>query len=363
MPYVEKTRTEGSWIEQRYAALNKAGWTFVTSRKDGLIPSAQVGAHDVKTSQLVTQWTTQGTPVEMSIVLISTDGVLGLPMRALAYASSALNFAVTLREKFQVNVDTLRVLSPCHSNVYANGGDIQTQLDNAVKTRQLVEAYKEAYLPELQKVTVTLDTGHPITPDTETNLKPHVEQIQQNYPDIVNELSGVALRYNQDGFVGDGSYLPRAIVYLLTHPPAWGYAEEEILFARNGKNRVNYMPASELRYLELMRRLEGQVWTPALDKQIATVISARQKRAPYYPFSQGPWGVEATIEDLTETEALGKIAGKMTKEPKYRGVLEVGEILVNLNGIRYDVESANNRRKRMGLGSAPTLAQVIASAL
>lgn len=358
-------RNEGgtSWTQQYYDRLGDLGWKF-SNRGPGKINSIFVAANDAKTPELLNSWRVSGDPVEISIVIVPPNGQLAdLPIRALAYAASALNFASNLREG-NVVVGGLRVMSPSHANIYANGGNLDAQLENARKMQKLVQSYKENYLPELEDVTITLDTGKPITLDVEVDLEPSVTYLQKNHSDIASNLHKVSLRYekngNQENLLDDRQ---RPLVYLLSHPPAWGYSEEVVLFDRNGDRRINYMPASELRYLEYMKRIEGKAWIPSRDKQIATVISSRQTYAPYNAILKtGHWGNEPSIGDLVqEASALQSSLGRLIRHSPATEKIYVDEVVANLDQLKHDTEQAIRKRAKFGLGKPRPLSQLIAS--
>ena len=362
-----------SWIDRRYTQLAKVGWEFVHGSQARL--SAHIGGYDAQTLPLMTEWSQTDKPVEMSIVLVPPSGdILRLPIRALAYASSALNLIATLRDKHQVkvNINTLRVLAPAHASAYAGGGDLETQLNNAESVRRLVTGYRDAYLPNLGKLTVTVDTGKPITSETEAYLGPRIDDVMSRHPDIASDLLKTASRYHSNG-LGENpdELLRRSITYLLTHPPAWGYSQEEFLFERNGNRRINYLPGSELQYLWMITRIKAQTWTPSTDKQIATVVSARQIRAPYLPIiGEGAWGTEPTLQDLITKREVSEglylfptIQQLADPLRKYTGRPELAEIIANLNQIKSDLESGKNRRRLLGLGPTPSLAEVIKASI
>jgi len=349
------------WSQQYYDRLGNLGWRFATDNRSGRIGSTFVAANDTEAPKLLDSWRIKGNPVEISIVIVPPNGNLtDLPARALSYAASALNFAAGLK-KSSVNVDRLRIMSPCHANVYANGGNLDSQVDNAKKMRKIIQSYKENYLPELDDITVTLDTGNPITQNVEQYLLPRVSYVQHQYPDIADDISKVSWRYNVNG---NADHLldeyQRPLAYLLTHPPAWGYSEEEVLFDRNGDRRINFMPASELRYLKYMKRIEGKAWIPSRDKQIATVISAKQTHAPYHPLLKiGPWGNEPSIGDLAqEPSALQLFLNRLRH---YSGRVEVAEVIANLNQLKSDQEQAVHRLKVLKLGPIMPFNQLISS--
>lgn len=360
-PVSPKSEDGKLWKQRYYDQLGSLGWRFSTDSRCGKINSVFVAANDAKTPELFNTWRVGGNPVEISIVIVPSNGNLtDLPARALAYAASALNFASHLR-KSSVAVDRLRIMSPCHANVYANGGNLDSQLNNARKMQKLIQSYKENCLPELDNLGVTLDTGNPITQDVEQYLLPRVSYIQNEYPDIADDLSRVSKHYNINGNTNhlmEENQWP--LVYLLTHPPAWGYSEEVVLFDRNGDRRINYMPASELRYLEYMKRIEGKAWIPSQAKKIATVISGKQTYAPYHAILKtGPWGNEPSIGDLAqETSALQLSLNRLRR---YSGRIEVAEVITNLNQLRGDTEQAAQKRARLGLGKPQSLSQIISN--
>ncbi|MDO8583183.1 MAG: hypothetical protein Q7R51_01495 [bacterium] len=356
------------WTDQRFDKLGRLGWKFSNKGLGKINPTlaALVAANDTKTPELLDSWKVSGDPIEISIVIVPPNGQLAdLPARALAYAASALNFSSSLREG-GVCVDRLRIMSPSHANIYANGGNLDAQLENAGKVQKLIQSYQENYLPELDGLKVTLDTGKPITLDVEVELEPNVTYLQKNHSDIARDLYGVSLRYEKNG---DQEHLlderQRPLVYLLSHPPAWGYSEETVIYDRNGDRRINFMPASELRYLEYMKRIEGKGWTPSTDKQIATVISNRQTFAPYNAVRIGSLGNEPSIGDLAqETSALQLSLDQLTRyhpKEKEKNVVEnVAEVVVNLDQLKRDTEQAVRKRMKFGFGKPRPLDQVIA---
>lgn len=348
------------WTNQYYEALTRMGWRFLTDSSEGKINSSLIASHDAQTLDFLQGWKEGQAPVEISIVIVAPNTHVGdLPARALAYVGTSLALVSSLREKGGINIDTLRIMSPCYSNVYANGGDIDNQLANAQRMRDFIEAYKDAYYPDLEPIRVTLDTGTPITQEAEEKLLSRVRNIEINHPTIAYSLAGVAQRYNQNGNTDHlMDELQRPLVYLLTHPPAWGYSQEELLFARNGDRRINFMPASELRYLRLMKAVEGIGWLPAQDKEIGTVISAKQTHAPYHSIliPERFGGDEPSIEDLIKPGTLRAHSNRLRS---HTGRTEVAEVVANLNQIKLDTETANPKRGKLGLGKAPTLAQLI----
>lgn len=362
-PASPKSEGVKSWMQRYYDQLGNLGWRFLTDNRHEKINSVFVAANDTITPVLLNAWRVNNSPVEISIVIVPPNGSLtDLPARALSYAASALNFASSLRES-SVAVDRLRIMSPSHANIYANGGNLDSQLANARKMQKLIQSYKENYLPRLDDVKVTLDIGNPITLDVEVDLEPSITYIQQNHPDIAKKLHIVSLRYEKNG---NQQYLlddrQRPLVYLLTHPPAWGYSEEVVLFDRNGERRINYMPASELRYLEYMKRIEGKAWIPSQDKQIATVISAKQTRAPYHAILKTDpdrWGKEPTIGDLAEEDSALRVY--LNRLRHYSGRIDVAEVVTNLNQLQGDAEQAPQKRTRLGLGKPQSLSQIIAN--
>lgn len=361
-PDLPKNEGGKSWIQRYYNHLENLGWRFSSDNRYGKINSVFVAANDSEAPKLLDSWRVSGSPVEISIVIVPPNGSLtDLPTRALSYAASALNFASSLR-KSSVAVDKLRVMSPCHANIYANGGDLDRQITNAKKMQKLIQSYKENYLPELDNLSVTLDVGNPITQNVEQYLLPRVNYIQNEHPDIAEDLSRISQNYNINGktdHLMDENQRPLA--YLLTHPPAWGYSEEEILFNRNGDRRINYMPASELRYLAYMKRIEGKAWIPSQDKQIATVVSAKQTRAPYHEILKPGqlWDNEPTIGDLAkETSELQLSLNRLRH---YSGRIEVAEVITNLNQLKGDSEQAVQKRARLGLGKPQSLNQIISN--
>lgn len=310
----------------------------------------------------MSDWRESQTGVEVSIVLVAPNTKAeDLPARALAYAGSALYMISQLREVRGgvpgLNIDTLRVMSPCHANVYANGGDLNAQIINAEIIRRMVEAYKNNFYPNLADMAVTLDVGQKVTRDVEEELVPLAKRLAQELPDVAEELIGVSSRYKRENGHDEESHQYRPFVYLMTHPPAWGYSVEEHLFGRNGENRLNFMPASELRYLALMQEVKGVCWTPAEDKKIVTTIAAKQQRAPYYPlWKEGLPMVDKHGETvLLQEPTLGDIAEgaslvvERDKLARYTGHPQVAEALTNLNQLKSDEEQANKRRTNAGV--------------
>ena len=355
-----KSEGGNSWIQRYYDKLGNLGWQF-SNNIPGRINSAFVAANDTESPKLLDAWRMGGNSVEISIVIVPPNGDLSdLPTRALAYSASALNFALNLR-KSGVTVDTLRIMSPCYANIYANGGNLDPQITNAKKMQELIMAYQENYLPELNGAHITLDIGNPITQDVEQHLLPRVNYVQAEHPDIAEDLLKVSQRYSANGtsdHLLDESQRPLA--YLLAHPPAWGYSEETILFDRNGDRRINFMPASELRYLEYMKRIEGKAWIPSQDKQIATVISAKQTHAPYHKMlKSGQWGDEPTIEDLTKGHSALQTALNRLSQNSFAGNIQAHEVKVNLNQLQWDAEQAVRKRLKLGLSKPKPLNELI----
>ena len=350
-------KTPQQWEAQYREQLRNRGWSFITAQEGG-IRSSLVAAHDENTIPLVKEWAETKEPVEVSIVVVPPNSeVHDLPARTLGYVSSALMLSTYIRERNGVNVDSLRIVSPSHINVYSNGGDLKQQLTNAQQFSRLIRSYKEGYYPNLDSVSITLDTGHPVSPAVEAELIPKVTRIQSTHPEVARLLYTVSRHYSLNGKVPRGmDESQRPIAYLLAHPEAWGYSEEETLFAQNGYRRINFVPASELRYLHLMTEVQG-VWKKATDKQIATVVSAKQTRAPYYSMQAVAEGLnEPTIGDLSAPGGLQEHSNRLKK---LSGRIEIAEVLANLNQIKSDVEQANFRRKVQKMGVAPSLAQIV----
>ena len=221
---------EGSWAQDYMSRLGTMGWNFQEVKGSKL-----VAAQDKQAEKLIEEWRQTKAPVEISIVAVMPNGTLGkLPARALGYAGSALSYAESL-QKMGVNVGALRIVSPCKLGEFVNGGDSLTQEYNAEKFHELVTAYRDGYQPGLRHMAVTLDTGKPILDETViTQLAKKAEQIAQKHPVLAAEMVRVSAKYNKNGIMShaiSNNLLP--LVYLLAHPEAWGYAEEELLFAQN----------------------------------------------------------------------------------------------------------------------------------
>lgn len=345
------------WEAQYREQLRSEGWNFITAQEGG-IHSSLVAAHDENTIPLVKHWAETKESVEVSIVVVPPNTVVhDLPARTLGYVSSALMLSTYMRERSGVNVDSLRIVSPSHINVYSNGGNLEQQLSNAQQFSRLVRSYKDGYYPNLDSLSVTLDTGYPITPAVEAELLPKVKRVQNTHPEAAGLLYAISQNYSLNGKAPRGmDEAQRPIAYLLAHPEAWGYSGEETLFAQNGHRRINFVPASELRYLYLMTEVQG-VWNRAPDKQIATIVSAKQTRAPYYDVQAVADGIkEPTIRDLAAPGALQVHSNQLRR---YSGRVEMAEVLANLNQIQSDVQQANFRRKAQKLGVAPSLSQLV----
>src|SRR3989344_3624914 len=77
-----------TWIQQYYDRLGNLGWRFVTDNPSGRIGSTFVAANDTETPKLLDIWRKNGSPVEISIVIVPPNGALeGLPARSLSYGS------------------------------------------------------------------------------------------------------------------------------------------------------------------------------------------------------------------------------------------------------------------------------------
>lgn len=335
--------SQTSWEGEYYKRLAEVGWKFyVDPNPKGKL----VSARDEKTDELLEGWKKSEQPVEISIVIVvPNDDFEDLPLKSLGYVSTALNYASYVR-KTGVNVNSLRLMSPCHANIYANGGNLERQLGNAEIMKKLAEAYKNAFFPDLEEVSVFLDTGKPITIETEKLLKRKVDQIKEGHEEIASGLEAVSQKYFLEGQVTEIHLLEpeeKPIAYLLAHPEAWSYSRGQLLFGKNGSRVINFMPCSELRYLAYMKDLEGEVWEEDPEKQIATVISGKQTRAPYYPFTApGPWAEEPRMRELLNP---GGIQIALSKLKQFSGRPEIAEIITNLNQIKTDQEQANKRSK------------------
>ncbi len=352
-----------NWTDARYANLQTLGWNFQPN--NGMLPRGLIATHDVATPELLTRWRDTQQPVEVSIVIVAPDTTVDdLPIRSLAYAATALHLSDNLRRQ-GINLDTLRILSPCHANAYANNKNLDPQLANAVGIQRLVQAYKQSYLPtSLEPVQVTLDTGNPITPEIEAHFKQPIDYIEQYHPGIVTELDKAASIYG-DGLLAD-TRKRRSILYLLAHPSAWGYSVEDPLFPPNGQTRINYMPASELRYLAHMIEIaNGGAWVPARDKEIATVIAGQFSKAPYFLLAHPNWA-EPTLGTLTKRDKQDNthltIQQLIADLKPHGGHQDAAEILTALGAIQYDMQQANFRAKRERTGRIPLFAEVIAAA-
>lgn len=281
--YINKLRSNYQW------KLVRPG-----SQEDG---SNITAYYDAITPELLSKWRATREAIEVSIVAVTSDTQIhDLPARLLGYASSALNLSGLAIADWGVNIGALRIMSPCYINQYCDGGDLERKLDNAQKLQQLVSDYKERYYPHLDGLEVTLDVGNPIDQEVAERLKPKLEQIQVEHPALVAELNSVANRYTDEDTTTrtiEQSLLP--LVYLLAHPEAWGYGDDEIVYSRNGVRRINYMPHSELRYLDYMSRI-GNLWTYAEGHEITTMLARKYITAPYYLNGK----TEPTLRELAE---------------------------------------------------------------
>lgn len=347
-----QVRSPNYWIDEYLKDLSNSGWRYITTPQEGKISPSLVAAQDEGTELLLNHWRATQEPVEVNIVLVMPNTDIGdLPARALGYIGTTLSLASSLRERGSINISTLRILSPCYWNVYADGGDINRQISHGGRVRNLVQVYKEQYYPELDQVEVTIDTGKPITPEIEATLLPRVLSIQRDYPTIAGELLKVAAHHDQNGVTGhllEGSIRPLA--YLLAHPPAWGYSMETELFDININRRINFVPASELRYLSYMAMTRDIVWTPNPDVQIATLISGKQTRAPYYPLTLAGVNKEVTIRDLIVSGAVQIYKGLLKQ---YSGRIEVAETITGLNQLQSDIEQSRRKRSANLITSHP----------
>lgn len=344
------------WASEHMDTLRSMGWNFTPAAKPDYNP--MVVAHiDGKTPELIERWKASREPVEMSIVAVMPNsGMSDLPARSLAYAATALSLTDTMQRR-GVNVDTLRIVSPCKINAFCNSGDKDQQVESAKRFKDLVSAYKTTYLPQLDAVNVTLDTGIAISDDTVIELTRRAQQIKDAHPDVAMNLASVAQRYVHNENVDNGmdpSLVP--LTYLLAHPEAWGYSDEEVLFGRNGQRRINFMPASELRYLSAMKKAEG-VWIPTLDKAISTMISAKQRTAPYYPNK----GViqEPTLGDLRDE----RLNAHIDKLRPHTGRTEIAEVITNLNQLKTHIDQSAIQRKRDKQGTGISLEELVSAHL
>ena len=328
------------WIDEYLMALSEKGWKYITSPNEGKVFPSLVAAQDAQTQPLFNKWQETQDKVEIAMVLVMPNGNLGdLPARALGYLATTLNLATALRERTNLAVASLRILSPCYWNVYTDGGDITKQVANANQMIDLAKAYQQNYHPQLNGIEFGIDTGKPITSEMEAAMRPKVLSIQIDHPDIAADLTRVAKRHDINGVAGhllDGSLRPLA--YLLAHPPAWGYSTEDKMFAPTTGPRINFVPASELRYLAYMVTTLGTDWVHSPDMQIASLVSAKQIRAPYYPFRLAEIGKEITISDLSKAGAVLSYKGQLRNQT---GQIEVAETMTGLNQLQTDFENAN----------------------
>lgn len=334
------------WIGNYLEALSRNDWNFVTEREEGKIWPSIVLAQDEITTPLLNKWRETQEPVEINMVLVMPNTeVADLPARALAYLSTTLNLAGLLLEKGEINIASLRILSPCYWNSYADGGNAEKQRTNSDQFKKLALAYKEQYYPELDGLQVVTDTGKPITREVENSLKTKAILIQRDYPDIAEELLKVAVRHDKNGITEhllDNSLRPLA--YLLAHAPAWGYSLEPELFAAGNPNKINFLPASELRYLAYMSTIRGNAWTPNPKVKIATLISGKQLRAPYYLLDLPSISGDVTIGDLRQSGAIPTIKGRLNQQ-HHNGKPEVAATIIALNQIQTDIEQSGRKNR------------------
>lgn len=271
------------WVGQYVTELDQLDWHLLPLSANNPL-SEHVAYYDAQAPKQLAWWQQTQTPVELSIVTVMPNkDVLKLPVGALAYAATALTAIDNLRTD-GVNVDTLRIMSPCNINTYCSGGNLTRQLQNAGAYRYLIEGYKNAYYPQLNDVDVTLDTGKTIDDSTITALQEKIDALHHNQPDLletlVSKLSSRAQRHKKGDIDSPIDEDLLTIAYLLSHPEAWGYGADEILFAKNGEHRINFMPASELSYLLYMTLIKS-AWTRT-DNKIVTVISNEHITPPYH---------------------------------------------------------------------------------
>ena len=120
------------------------------------------------------------------------------------------------------------------------------------------------------------------------------------------------------------------------------------------------IPTSQTEHLA--KRIEGKALTPSKNKQIATVISAKQTHAPYNKiFTTGPWGNEPSIGDLAQEPSILQLS--LNRLRHYSGRIEVAEVITNLNQLKGDTEQAKRKRTALGLGKASTLHDLVSQLL
>ena len=119
-----------SWVGEYVCELDQLGW-HLSEPLHGSPLAEHAAYYDAETPNQLRQWQQTQVPVELSIVTVMPNkDVLRLPVGALGYAATALDTVSHLKAKY-INVDQLRIMSPCHINEYCSGGDLQKQLQNA----------------------------------------------------------------------------------------------------------------------------------------------------------------------------------------------------------------------------------------
>lgn len=340
----QQSQSPNSWIDNYLEALSKNGWNFITEKEKGKIYPSIVLAQDQTTTPLLKEWGKTQEPVEINMVLVMPNTeIADLPARALAYLSTTLNLSGLLLEKGGINITSLRILSPCYWNSYADGGNAEKQRTNSNQFEELALTYKKQYYPELDQLQIITDTGKPVTREMENSLKPRAILIQKDYPDITEKLSKVAARHDKNGTIEhllDSSLRPLA--YLLAHAPAWGYSLEPELFTAGKPNKINFLPASELRYLTYMSMIRGRAWIPNPNSKIATLISRKQLRAPYHPLNLPSINGDITIGDLRKSGAIPITKGILNQQS---GRIEVAETITALKQIQTDIEQSGRKKR------------------
>jgi len=273
------------WMPTHISRLTHLGWNFI--KPDPAFPDASnIASYDENTPTLVQEWKNSGTPVELSIVVVSSHrDLMRTPSGALAYLASSYRFAKQARAD-GIHINTIRILDPVEINIHVtcrNTREAALQRANAEAFYNLAVTYKQVYHPELDEVKVTLDTGKHITKETLEELSARMQRLKTTNPGLVEELTQElgprALKHRKNGH--DTSNIDVEIIsYILAHPEAWGHSDEEILFEKNGFQRINFVPASELDYCVKMRRAQS-IWQRS-QNNIATVVSNKFQTAPYH---------------------------------------------------------------------------------
>src|SRR4030042_2138784 len=150
----EHTKIYYPWQERNLIELSliKQGGLKILPDCDWLFPG---------TGEILESWIEQQKPIMVNTVIVSpNEGEL--PLRAMCYLLGAAQTMSALKTR-DFNTKALRVINPCHLNVYCDGGNLDYQLSYGERLVRNFNEWINRHFPDLTDIQIILDQGEHIS--------------------------------------------------------------------------------------------------------------------------------------------------------------------------------------------------------